>query len=134
METKVSNENGKVPITVIEVEGSLDSSTYDAFQTEVNSLIENGARYILIDLTDTEFISSAGFRSFNNIFNKLRSLNPDTNISDDEMKKGISAGTYKSPHLKLLNMSANSKSAFELAGFDLFIETFSDKQKALASF
>lgn len=134
METQVSTENGKVPVTVIQVQGSLDSSTYNAFQSEVNGLIDNGARYILMDLSKTEFISSAGFRAFNNIFNKLRTLNPDTNISDKEMKEGISAGTYKSPHLKLLNLSENSKTAFELAGFDLFLESFTDKKTAIASF
>jgi len=134
MEINTSTETGRVPITIVQVSGNLDSSTYDAFQKGVNELIDNGAHYILLDLAKTEFISSAGFRTFNNIFNKLRSLHPETNLSNEEMKKGISAGTYKSPHLKLLNLSENSKTAFELAGFDLFIETFSDKQTALASF
>lgn len=134
MEIKTSTENGRVPVTLVQVSGNLDSSTYENFQSEVDNLIDGGARYILLDLTQVKFISSAGFRAFNNVFNKLRALHPDTNLSDDEMKQGISAGTYKSPHLKLLGLSDDTKSAFELAGFDLFIETFSDKQTAVASF
>ena len=134
MEIKTATENGRVPITVVQVSGNIDSSSYEAFQSSVNEVIDNGARFILLDLTQAEYISSAGFRAFNNIFNKLRAVNSDTNLSDEDMKKGISAGTYKSPHLKLLGLSDNVKTTFELAGFDMFIETFTDKKTAVASF
>jgi len=134
MEIKTFTENGRVPVTVIHVDGDLDSSTYEAFQTQVDDLIDTGARFILIDLSHTKFISSAGLRSFNNIFNKLRSLHPDTNLSDEDLNKGINAGTYKSPHLKLLNLSDDARTAFEMAGFDLFIETYTDMKTAVASF
>lgn len=134
MEIKTFTENGRVPVTVMHIDGDLDSSTYGAFQTQADDLISAGARFILVDLSHTKFISSAGFRAFNNIFNKLRSLHPDTNLSDDELNKGIQAGTYKSPHLKLLNLSDNARTAFELAGFDMFIETFTDMKTAVASF
>jgi len=101
---------------------------------KANELINGGARFILIDLAHTKFITSAGFRAFNDLFNKLRSLHPDANLSDEEIKKGISAGTYKSPHLKLLNLSDEARTAFELAGFNLFIEAYTDLQTAVASF
>jgi len=134
MEINTTTENGRVPVTVIQASGNIDSSSYEGFQSSVYELIDGGARYILLDLTQAEYISSAGFRSFNNIFNKLRAFHPDSNLSDEEMKQGISAGTYKSPHLKLLGLSENARTAFELAGFDLFIETFTDKKTAIASF
>ncbi len=134
MEIKTAIENGRVPITIVQVSGDLDSSTYEAFQSGVNDIIDKGARYIILDLAQTEFISSAGFRAFNNVFNKLRGLHPDSNLSDADMRKGISAGTYKSPHVKLVGLSDNSRAAFELAGFDLFIETFKDLKTAVASF
>jgi anti-anti-sigma factor len=134
MEIKVFNENGRVPVTVMHVDGNLDSSTYEAFQARADELIEGGARYILVDLTHTKFISSAGFRAFNSLFNNLRALHPDTNLSDEDFKNGIRAGTYKSPHLKLLNLSDDARTAFMLAGFDLFIETFTDLKTAVASF
>lgn len=134
MNIKVLTENGRVPVTVMHVDGNLDSSTHDAFIAKANELINGGARYLLIDLAHTKFITSAGFRAFNDLFNKLRSLHPDTNLSDEEMRKGINAGTYKSPHLKLLNLSDEAKTAFDMAGFNLFIETYTDLQTAVASF
>lgn len=134
MEIKAFNEKGRVPVTVMHVDGNLDSSTHEAFLEKANELINGGARYILVDLAHAKFITSAGFRAFNELFNKLRALHPDTNLSAEDIKRGISAGTYKSPHLKLLNMSDEARTAFELAGFDLFIETFKDMQTAVASF
>jgi anti-anti-sigma regulatory factor len=134
MEVKTFIENGRVPVTVMHVDGNLDSSTQAAFMAKANELINSGARFILLDLSHTKFITSAGFRAFNDLFNKLRSLHPDANLSEEDIKKGIGAGTYKSPHLKLLNLSEEANTAFELAGFNLFLETFSDLKTAVASY
>jgi len=134
MEIKVSNENGRVPVTVLHVDGNIDSATYEAFTAKADELISNGTQHILVDLTHTPFVSSAGLRALHGIFNKLRKIHPDANLSEEDVKKGINAGTYKSPHLKLLNLSKETETAFTLSGFDMFIESFKDKDKAIASF
>jgi anti-sigma B factor antagonist len=132
MEIKVSTENGRVPVTVVHVDGKVDASTADAFQAEVAGLIKNGARHILVDMSHIPYMSSAGLRALHEIFNQLRQAN--SAIDDEEMRKGISAGTYKSPHLKLLNLSDDTRTAFETAGFDMYIETFTERQAAINSF
>jgi len=134
MEIKLFTENGRVPVTVMHVDGNIDASTYETFKSKAEEMIEGGAQYILVDLTHTPFISSAGLRALNDVFNKLRKLNPDKNLSEDEVKRAISAGTYKSPHLKLLNLSENARTSFEMSGFNMFLETFTDRDKAIASF
>jgi anti-anti-sigma factor len=134
MEIKVTNESGRVPVTVMQIEGNLDSSTYEQFQTTARKLVDEGARYILIDLSHAPFVSSAGLRAFHTLLNELRSRNPEGDLSDEQVKKGISAGTYKSPHLKLLNLSPETKSAFETSGFDMYIDTFTDRKAAINSF
>ena len=134
MEIKVSTEHGRVPVTVMHIDGNIDSSTHESFKARADELIQDGARYILVDLAHAPFVSSAGLRALHGIFNNLRSLQPDSNLSDDQVKKGISEGTYKSPHLKLLNLSKETQTAFVLSGFDMFIETYSDRQTAIASF
>jgi anti-anti-sigma factor len=134
MEIKVSKESARVPITVLHVDGNIDSSTYDKFQSTAKQIIDEGARYILVDLSHAPFVSSAGLRALHAIFNELRTRNPEANLSDEQMRKGISAGTYKSPHLKLLNLSPETRVAFETSGFDMYIETYTDMKTALASF
>lgn len=134
MEIKVSTESGKVPVTVMHVEGNIDSSTYQIFKTEADQLLQGGARHILVDLSHAPFVSSAGLRVLHELFNQLRALTPDANSSEQAVKAGIAAGTYKSPHLKVLNLSPETRTAFDLAGFSMFIETFTDFKKAIASF
>jgi len=134
MEIKVSTETGRVPVTVLHVDGNIDSSSYEAFLSTVRNLIKEGTRDILVDLSHAPFVSSAGLRAMHTIFNELRSINPEADLSDEQMKKGIRAGTYKSPHFKLLNLSPETKTAFETSGFDMFIDTFNDRKTAIASF
>jgi anti-anti-sigma factor len=134
MEFKVSTENGRVPITVLYVDGNLDASSYQEFQSMAKKLIDGGTIYLLVDLSHAPFVSSAGLRALHAVSNELRARNPNANLSDEQMKKGIRAGTYKSPHLKLLNLSPQTKTAFETSGFDMYIETFTDRKAAIASF
>ena len=91
MEIKVETAKGRVPITVMHVDGNIDSSTYKAFQARANELIKGGARYILVDLAHVPFVSSAGLRALNDIFSQLRKLSPDS--SEEAMHKGISDGS-----------------------------------------
>jgi anti-anti-sigma factor len=134
MNIKVSVENGPVPVTVMHIDGNLDATSYEAFEKRADELIAGGARHILVDLSHAPFVSSAGLRALHHIFNNLRSSDTTSTMTDEEVRSGISAGTYKSPHLKLLNPSKETRSTFELSGFDMFIETFNDREAALASF
>ena len=132
MEIKVSTQKGRVPVTVMHVDGNIDSVTYEAFLAKAEELMRTGTRYILIDLEHVPLVSSAGLRAFNNIFSRLRELTPD--VSDEAMRDGINAGTYKSPHLKLVNPSKATRLALETSGFSLFLDTAEDVSAGVASF
>ncbi len=132
MQVTTTTEKARVPVTVVQVDGNIDSGSYESFTSEMEKTISGGARYILIDLTHVPFVSSAGLRAFNIVLNRLRTLSPD--VSDEEMRKGINAGTYKSPHLKLLNPSKATATSLEASGFSMFIEEFHDRNQALAAF
>jgi len=134
MQIKVFTEKGQVEVTVMHVDGNIDSSTSESFKTKADELIKSGAHYILVDLTHAPFVSSAGMRALQHIYERLRALHPDSDLSDQDMKKGISAGTYKSPRLKLLNPSREASKTFEMTGFDMYIEIFTNKEEAIASF
>lgn len=132
MEIIVTEENTRVPITILRVKGNIDSQTHQAFETKANELIDHGARYILVDLADAEFVSSAGLRALHNIFNKLRSLHQD--VDDEELRKKMSTGGYRSPYIKIVNPSDQIRDIFVISGFDTYIEAYDDPRKAIASF
>lgn len=134
MDIKTYTEKGDVMVTVMHVDGNIDNSTYEAFQSKADELIGSGAHFILVDLSHVQFVSSAGMRALQHIYDRLRSLYPDSDVSAEKVKKGIREGTYKSPFLKLLNPSAEAAKTFEMTGFDMFIEIFTDKATAIASF
>ena len=108
MDIKVSTENGRVPITIMHVDGDVDSATCNLFQAKAEELIKSGARYILVDLAHSSYVSSAGLRALHEIFLELNAIHPDATLSEDKIKKGINEGTYKSPYLKLSNLSESN--------------------------
>lgn len=124
--------NARIPVTVAHISGAVDSSNYHEFQAYLESQVEQGARHILLNFSETQYISSAGLRVVHNIFNKLRELHKDVN--DDELRKLMSAGKYKSPYLKLTNLAPQLAEVFSLGGFEIYIELFEDEAKALESF
>ena len=132
MIVEVSHEKGRVPVSVLTIDGDIDSSNYEQLDELVEKLIQAGTQYILVDLTEVGFISSAGFRSFTKIFKELRSHTMDA--SDQEMHKGINSGAYKSPYLKLFKPSKLVTETLKIAGFDMLLEIHNDKQAAIASF
>ena len=132
MDITVSHEQGKVPVTVLHVDGDIDSSNYEQLDQIADRQFEAGAQYILIDLSEVGFISSAGFRSLTKIFKELRSRSMDG--SDEEMHKGINSGVYKSPYLKLFKPSKLVAETMKIAGFDMLLEVHDDMKTAVNSF
>ena len=132
MDIEVTQRQGKVPVTVIHVKGNVDASTYEAFQVAGEDAFNSGARYVLLDLTEVAYISSAGFRAISQIFKLLRShLSP---TAQTQMSQGLKDGSYKSPNLKLLSPNQRVLEALKLAGFDTFLEIHDGLDKAVTSF
>jgi anti-anti-sigma factor len=132
MEIKIAVQKARVPVTVMHIVGNVDSASYQVFQAQADKLIGDGAQYIIVDMAETHFISSAGLRVLHNIFTQLRTVHKDLN--DDELRRKMSAGAYKSPYLKVANLSSQVKDAFVISGFDTYIEVSDDVRKAIASF
>jgi anti-anti-sigma factor len=132
LEITSTTENARVLVTIVNVDGEVDASNYQTFQSQTEAFMANGTRYMLLNLADVTYMSSAGLRAIHNLFNKLRELHKDAN--DDELRKKMSTGEYKSPYLKIANLTSRVKEAFELGGFETYIETYDDVSSAINSF
>jgi anti-anti-sigma regulatory factor len=132
MDISVSTEKGRVEVTVVHVDGNIDSSSYEDFEKRVQGLIEAGARYVLIDLSHVAFMSSAGLRALNSLFSRLRILAPDG--TEEEVKQGIRDGSYHSKHIKLLNPNKDVHQVLEMSGFDMYLEIHKELKEAVDSF
>ena len=134
MDIEISTEKARVPVTILDVAGDIDSFTYDALLSQARQLIADGARYMILDLADVPYVSSAGLRTIYTIFLDLRAVHPEENLSEAEIEKAARAGTYKSPYLKLLNVSDGVQGVFQMGGFDRYIETYNDLKTAIDTF
>ena len=132
LDIKSITQNARVPVSIVRIAGDIDSSTYQLFQTHLDEQVAQGARYILLDFREVKRISSAGLRVIHNLFNKLRDLHKDVN--DDDLRKKMSAGEYKSPYVKLTNLAPHIAEVFKLGGFDIYIAIIDDENEAINSF
>lgn len=131
MEISVSREQARVPVTVFRVEGNVTGNTYQQFESTIAEEIRNGAHYVLVDLTDVGYISSAGLRSLH----YLLSLMPRPPAPQEtDHKVGAERSVQKSPYLKLFNPSQRALQPLQLVGFDRFFEIYDDYRQAMDSF
>ena len=120
MSILVGQEQGKVPVTVLKIEGDIDASSYKALQDKAGEVIEAGASNILLDLGEVGYMGSAGFRAIHAIANML-------NAEGEECM-------YRSQHVKLLNPRGEVARVIKTLGFDSFLEIHDDRAAAIASF
>jgi anti-anti-sigma factor len=132
MEITVSQETGRVPVTIFHISGDIAAGSYEELEQRADEAFEAGMRDLLLDLTDVSFLSSSGLRAIHHIFTLLRTDSAEE--SDDTVRKGVMAGTYKSPHLKFLRPSRTVLKVLQVSGFDMFLDIHSDLQKAVDSF
>ena len=132
MDVTVTQENGRVPVSVIQVAGNTDSASADEFEKKVMEVIDGGARHLILDLSKVPYMSSAGLRVLQNAFDKLRSLS--TSESDKEMYREINEGSFTSPNLKLLNPTKDVVEVLKMTGFDMLVSIETDLKKAVDSF
>lgn len=130
MEVTVSQAQGRVPVTILHIAGAV--TTNQELEAHAQAAYAAGARNMLIDLTEVPYMATAGLRALHAIFTLLRADTPEE--SDEATKAGIAAGTFASPHLKLLNPNAYVREVLKVAGYDMFLEIHSDVNQAVASF
>lgn len=132
MEITASQEEGRVPVTVLHIKGDLNAATSEQFQERAREAIQSGTRDLLLDFTGVPYMSSAGLRALGQVDGWLRG--DPVAETDQEMSAELRAGTFHSPHLKLLNPTPRVLQALRMGGYDMFLETHQNLKEAVASF
>src|SRR5512134_1883603 len=105
MNISISQIQGKVPVTVVKVDGQLDGQSYQELINKAREAYQAGWRDFLVDMTDLSYISSAGLVALHSLALMLRGEDlPDTDAgwaAYRSMSRTSSAG--KQNHIKLLN-------------------------------
>ena len=99
---------------LIKVTGRVDSSTATAFSQELEKANEAGQFKIVVDMSELEYMSSAGFRAL---------LSSQRNCK-----------RYNRGEVVLVAIPERIREALELAGFTELFKTFDDTVAAVGSF
>src|SRR5512138_2304518 len=112
LQVKQTQCAARVPITIFELVGELDSSNVESFQTEAQQAIDTGTRYLMLDVSQLIYISSGGLRALF-VLAKALSAKQETSSGSTATKQGL----FKSPYLKLLNPTPNVRQILDSMGF-----------------
>ncbi|MBM3125190.1 MAG: STAS domain-containing protein [Chloroflexi bacterium] len=99
---------------LIRVKGRVDSSTAPEFSRALEKITSGGRYKIAVDMTDMEYMSSAGFRAL---------LATQRNCK-----------RYNRGEVVLVKVPVRIKEALELAGFTELFKTFDDSLEAVGNF
>ncbi len=99
---------------VVKPSGRLDSATAPQLQEVLDAILDAGRFSVVVDMSDLEFISSAGLRVLINTRKKCR--------------------RYNRGDLRLASVGPNIERTLELAGFQTLFQLYETTVDAVGSF
>jgi anti-anti-sigma factor len=123
-----SQIQGDVPVTILHLSGHLHGNTEPELLDRARQAKEDGSKYLLLDLSGVEVLTSAGLRAIHNIFNLF------TPQTDRAIIKQHGEEPYKSPYMKLVCPNPDVYYVLNIAGFLQNILIYNDLDEALNSF
>jgi len=100
MELKYRKEG---EILVVELSGRLDTSNYESFSNDLFKKLEEGDKYVVLDLEGLDYISSSGLRVFLSALKQMRANKGD---------------------IALCCMSEKINDVFEISGFSSLFKVY----------
>jgi anti-anti-sigma regulatory factor len=127
---------GRVPVTILRLKGALDSSNYEAVIAKARTMREDGARYLLLDLSKVPFMGSSGLIALHSVallMNGQQPLDPEYGwqaFHDVDRDREVDLRQ----HLKLFDPQPKIVRTLEMTGMDQFFDIHTDQQVAIAAF
>jgi anti-anti-sigma factor len=100
-------------VVVISVKGRIDSATASEFEDALNEFTQQGKNNIVLDLSEVDFISSAGLRVL---------------VTARKAVKGTGG------EIVFANSSEQVVETLEIAGLDVLFDQYPDREMAVGSF
>ncbi len=113
MATKIITKQYK-RVDLVEIDGRIDSSTAPQLEQALSNIIKEGRYRIVVDMSETDFMSSAGLRALLSALKQVRRFNRGD--------------------VRLANLPDRIKKAFDLAGLLEVFKVYDNSVDAVGSF
>ena len=123
-----SQIQGDVSVTILHLKGPLDRSTDEQLLDRTRQLYEDGARYLLLDLSEVEMLTSSGLHAIHTIF---RLFTPQNEL---DLMHEHKDEPYKSPYFKIICPNPQIYYVLNITGFVQNIFVFNNTEDAIKSF
>ncbi len=100
-------------VKIVDFEGNLDTNTSHDAEVELNQLLKQGAKKILVNFENLDYISSAGLRILLVTAKQLKSTDGD---------------------FRLCNLNETVLEIFDISGFSTILNVFGTESEALEDF
>jgi anti-anti-sigma regulatory factor len=136
MQIKFSKQESRVPVTIMQLTGELDASNYAMVITQAQDIYGAGARNLLIDLSQVQYISSTGLMSLHTVALIFAGYSMNSKESGRPLFRSINAQNEKlvRQHLKLLNLQPAVEEVLDVVGLKQFLDIYTDLETALKAF
>lgn len=136
MNISVSQVQGSVPVTVIKLDGRLDSQNYQELITKAQELFRAGACNFLLDLSDLTYISSSGLVALCSVAMLARGEKLPNAEDGRSVSRPIVHSTEAGPqkHFKLLKPRSEIMHIFDVVGLGTLFDVFMNLEEAINSF
>ncbi len=136
MNISISRQQGRVPVTILQLDGKLDSNSFQRLIDEAKKAYEGGARDLVLDMSKLTYISSAGIVSLHSVSKLFRGeALPDAEAGWGAIRSAEhdrASGVQQ--HVKLCCVPPEVRSVLDVVGFSSFFEMHNDLNSALAAF
>ena len=137
MRITISKRDKPISVTILHLEGKLDRANYESLIDEAQDVYDNGARDLILDLSELSFVSSAGVAALHQVALLYREekhphLDGGWEAFRSEDRARSTVDTRE--HVKLFSPPGVVRELINLAGFGSLFEIFTDLSQAVDSF
>ena len=136
MSVTIQQVEGKVPVTIIKVQGDLDASNYLEVIQLAQEAFNTGARDMLIDMNGIPFLASSGLVALHSVALMVKGEKPPDPSEGWSAFRSLNrdqTGVLEE-HVKLLNPQPNVDRILDITGMKGYFEIFDNLETAIASF
>lgn len=121
--------------TIVYVHGSLDGATYGELLVEAQQILAQGVRLMILELTDCDYMSSAGLMVLTGIFKQMRDLTRSESAASWATRNVLErAGELGAPRrLALVNPRPDVERVITLAGMQSYVPIYRTVAEAMAN-